>query len=129
MVQAKAVKPSHLQQLWRSLHDEAKEKFPNAPLGSKAETHMDVMQLSQRLMGATDPRCLYATHSALLRDRKYFYRLKTRPPTYHPRDEQQILKMQAQQDFVRDRMPCVCITLVMLARHSLAVLATLRVLM
>jgi hypothetical protein len=136
-VQAASIDDKAIEELWQKLHDEAVEAFPNEPLGANPESHYDLLGMSSRLLGGTDARCLFATHRALCKDRTFFFRLKTRPPSYHPRDADEVARVKKQRQHVRNtccvhsnvsvpsaasvaqpQAQCACITrcLVMLAR-------------
>ena len=92
---------SRVEQLWKKLHANALQVSPRQPIGSDPATHHDLLAMSHHLCGATDARSLYATHCALCADQTYFYRLKTRPPTYHVREAAEVERMLKQRAFVR----------------------------
>jgi hypothetical protein len=119
-VQAANFDSGRLETLWKEMHSEALAEARGAPLGSNPNSHFTVVTLCKRLWGSTTPKDLYATHRALCDDRVLFYRLKTRPPTYHVRDEGEVKQLRQQAAFVRPlphtSVPCFCSTE---CRHAL----------
>eukprot|EP00892_Ulva_mutabilis_P008006 jgi/Ulvmu1/5578/UM023_0115.1 len=82
---ADSARPELLEDLWASLLREATSSSGQRVLGSDPAFHHDILALSRQLWGSTDAASLYATHRMLREDRLFFFRLKTRPPTFHVR--------------------------------------------
>lgn len=93
------------------MHSEALAANIGRPIGADPDSHFTVVTLCKRLWGSTTPKDLYATHRALCEDRVLFYRLKTRPPTYHVREAAEVLLLQQQATFVRPLPHCLCCAL------------------
>lgn len=90
-----------LQEVWRELTAEAAAKAKGRAVAAVTECHYDVLKMSRKMWQATNSTALYATHRALTEDTLLFFRLKTRPPTYHVRDEAEVQRLQQQRLLVR----------------------------
>jgi hypothetical protein len=101
VLQAAAADRGALAELWDIMHEEALASTRSRALASEPANHHDVLDICKRMWGSTEARHLYATHRLLREDSVYFYRLKTRPPTYHVRSRAEVDRMLRQQQHVR----------------------------
>lgn len=100
-MQAEAAGPEVLEQMWASLLREETTATGERVLGSDPAFHYDVLALSRHLWGSSEAANLYATHRLLRDDRLFFFRLKTRPPTFHVRPAPEVEALRHQHALVR----------------------------
>lgn len=100
-VQAASATQEMLEEVWASLLKEAASAGEQRALGSDPAFHHDILALSRQLWGAVDAPSLYATHCLLREDRLFFFRLKTRPPTFHVRPAAEVETLRLQHKLVR----------------------------
>ena len=110
VMQAAEAPESMLVDLWEKLLEEALVSTKGRTLASDPNNHHDVLELSKRLWGSSSADHLYATHKMLREDEVYFYRLKTRPPTFHVRSRTEVERLRRQKELVRKRQS-VCVSL------------------
>ena len=103
MMQAAEAPHSALVELWEKMLDEALLSTRGRTLASDPNNHHDVLEISKRLWGDSSAANLYATHRLLREDNVYFYRLKTRPPTFHVRSRNEVDRLRQQKELV-----CAC---------------------
>lgn len=118
VMQAAEAPESMLMDLWEKLLEEALVSTKGRTLASDSSNHHDVLELSKRLWGSSSADHLYATHKILREDEVYFYRLKTRPPTFHVRSRSEVERLRRQKELVRKRQS-VCVSLCPPARPQL----------
>lgn len=88
-------------ELWEKMVGEALQSTRGRTLASDPNNHHDVLELSKRLWGDSSAANLYTTHRLLREDDVYFYRLKTRPPTFHVRSKTEVERLVKQKQLVR----------------------------
>lgn len=93
--------PDLLEDLWARLLREEELITGDRVLGSDPSFHYDVLALSRAIFGSTEAAKLYATHRMLRKDRLFFFRLKTRPPTFHARPADEVDALRHQHKLVR----------------------------
>jgi hypothetical protein len=87
---------AHLEKTWKKVSEKAAKVASGQPIGSAKACYYNISGLSKEMWGATDCAALYATHRALALDTMYFFRIKTRPPTYQAREQAEVHRMQRQ---------------------------------
>jgi hypothetical protein len=101
MFQAAEAPQSMLEELWEKMLEEAEQTTRGRTLASNPANHHDVLEISKRLWGDSTATNLYATHRLLREDEVFFYRLKTRPPTFHVRSKSEVDRLRQQKQLVR----------------------------
>lgn len=104
-MQAEGTGQEVLEEMWESLLREEATATGERVLGSDPAFHHDVLALSRHLWGSTEAAALYTTHRLLREDRLFFFRLKTRPPTFHVRPAAEVDALRHQHKLVRCRAP------------------------
>lgn len=91
---------------WTKLSGSAARPLPGSTVRSDSAAYHNISDLSKAMWGATDAASLYATHRALTLDTTYFFRIKTRPPTYQVREGSEVARMQQHKQIVRCQNRC-----------------------
>lgn len=109
-LQAATAPQTILEMLWEKMLEEALHSTKGRTLASDPNNHHDVLELSKRLWGDGSASNLYVTHRLLREDDVYFYRLKTRPPTFHVRPKSEVDRLLKQKQLASTfspSMPCI----------------------